>query len=588
MRRSSPAGSRTGKAPPNPSQSPGLIGSALIRVSRYTEILRIFVRYGFIDIVRKVDKSVYRRLRRVQPLRTGETRARRHWSRPESLRRALEELGPTFVKIGQFLSHRPDLLPPEWISELEKLRDDVSPAPPQAVRDLFIEDFGRPPEDIFESFNSRPEACGSIAQVYRARIRTDTGAEPTPDFTDVAVKVQRPGIRRIIEADLVILRDLARLIERRIPALGIFHPREALREFDRTLRSELDFTNEARNLASFRRNFADIPEVTAPEPLSELSGPRILVMSWLQGTPVSDTAALQRIGADTHLIARRGADAVLRQIFDHRVFHSDPHGANIIVLPENRIAFLDFGQMGRILPSQKRFLADLIAAVSRQDAPRAVRAILRWSGSRDTDETHRFTLEMEQILDHYLSTPFSGIHIGEAAAAVADLIRRYAVTVPSNFYLLTKAIASIEDIAASLHPQFSFISAVKPFAKRTIHSEFSPENILDHTIGITGDTIRLLRDLPGESTDILSLLKAGRFRMQIDLKDLSRIDSTIQRVITRLSAAILLAAMILGSSMLIQSLIPPLVFGLPVIGILGFLASGIVGVFLLVDLLRHR
>ena len=583
MRRSSRADKRARR----PSGSRGLIGSALIRVSRYTEILSIFARYGFVDIVRKVDISAYRRVR-------GEAvRPRRHGSRPEQLRRALEELGPTFVKIGQFLSHRPDLLPPEWISELEKLRNNVSPAPPENIRAVFLEDLGRPPEELFESFTPEPAACGSIAQVYRARVPraafSDTKKNTAGDeIIEVAVKVQRPGIRRIIEADLALMRDIARLIERRIPALGIFRPAEALQEFDRALRSELDFTNEARNLASFRRAFAEIPEITCPEPCTPLSSPRVLVMSWLQGLPISDTAPPARPELDTRLIARRAVDAVLRQIFEHRRFHSDPHGANIIILPDNRIAFLDFGQMGRILPSQKHFFAQLIAALSRQDAPRAVRAVLRWSGSRDPDETHRFTIEMEQILDHYLTAPFSGIRIGEVTAAVVELIRRYTLSVPSNFYLLAKALASIEDIAGSLHPEFNFISALRPFARRMIRSELSPENLLEHGIGITGDTLRLLADLPGESTDILSLLKAGKFRMQIDLKDLSRIDSTIQRVITRLSAAILLAAMIVGSSMLIQSLLPPLIFGLPVIGMLGFLASGIVGVFLLVDLLRHR
>jgi ubiquinone biosynthesis protein len=573
-------GSSPGGADSVPAGSAGarrsLFGKAMKRVTRYTEVMGVLLRYGYSDVVRGVDLDVYRRLRGGG---RHSRKAKRTWSRAERMRRALEELGPTFVKIGQLMSHRPDLLPADWIAEFEKLRSRVPPADIDDIRKVIREDLGGNPEEIFSRFDEVPIASASIAQVHRAAL---------PDGTEVAVKVQRPGIRRVIESDLAILRDLARIAERRISALAVFHPVDAVRELERALVSELDFRNEADNLDTFRRNFASDPAVCAPEPFRQYSTRRILTMTFVDGIPVGDSEALDARGADRRLIARRGAEAVLKQIFEHRFFHSDPHGDNILIMPDGGIAFLDFGQAGSILPSQRRFLADLLSALIRADAVRAVRAILGWSGYRDPDIVRKLTLDMEHIIERFLSRPFGRIDIGEMVSSLVGMIRRYGIEIPPNFYLLAKAMSTIEDIASSLDPDFDFIRASRPFAGRMIRREMSPERIGKQLSGTSTDILRLLRDLPGEAGDLMSLLKAGRLRMEFELKDLAMVNETIKRVVTRLSAAILLAAMIMGSSILVQSRIPPLFYGIPAIGILGFMISGFIGIYLLFDLWRHR
>ena len=549
---------------------------AIRRVSRYSEILGVLVRYGFTDLVRKVDSDAYRRMRGGG---FSSRRARKSWSRPERLRRALEELGPTFVKIGQLLSHRPDILPPDWIEEFERLRGDVPPVSAEEARAVILEDLGKSPTEIFTNFDTEALASGSIAQVHRATL---------PDGTNVAVKIQRPGIKRVINADLTILKDIARLVERRVPSLAMFRPMDAIRELERALRNELDFRNELENLEIFRRNFISDLTVSAPQPFREYSGMRVLTMKYIDGIPVGDGLIDQRSSDDRILLARRGANAVLRQIFEHRFFHSDPHGDNILILEDNSIVFLDFGQVGTILPSQRQFLADLLTALIHFDAKRAVRAILGWSGYRDPDEARRFTVDMEMVIERYLARPFGKLNMGEMISALIDLIRRYGIDIPSNFYLLGKSMSTIEDIASGLDPDFDFIRASRPFARKMIRSEFSPERVTEHLAGAAGDTARLLRDLPGEARDIVSLLKAGKLRMEFELKDMDTLNSTVKRVVTRLSAAVLLASMIMGSSILVQSLIPPFFYGVPVIGILGFFMSGMVGIYLLYDLWRHR
>lgn len=553
---------------------------ALRRMNRYREILGVLVRYGFYDVARKFDVKVGLRSKRFQ-------RQKRTWTKPERMRRALEELGPTFVKIGQLLSHRPDILPSDWIAEFEKLRGRVPPVNSEGIAEVVEQELGAPPKAVFQNFSSSPIASASIAQVHRAqlKLKLPTGTART---VDVAVKIQRPGIRRTIEIDLSIIRDMARISERTNASIAQFKPVEAIRELEYALLQELDFRNEADNLRCFRRNFEDNPLISVPEPLPHYSSRRVLTMNFIDGIPVGDCLEIDSESIHKPSIARLVAETVLRQIFEHGFFHSDPHGGNILIIPGNKIAFLDFGQVGTILPSQRIFLADLLAAIINSDASRAVRAVSRWSGYREPEIIRRFTIDMELLIQRYITRPFGRIEISEMVSAIISLIKHYEIKIPSNFYLLAKALLTIENIASSLEPSFNFKQVSTPFVRKMIAKELSPKRIAEKMVQTSNDTLRLIQNLPAEAHDILSLIKEGKIRTEIEIKDTRILITTLRKVATRLSASVLLAAMIMGSSILVQSLIPPLIFGIPAIGIIGFIFSGLIGILFLVDLWRNR
>jgi len=554
------------------------VNRTLRRVNRYSEILGVLVRYGFADMVRKIDGGVRFRSKNLQ-------RQKGNWTRPKRMRRALEELGPTFVKIGQLLSHRPDILASDWITEFEKLRSMVPPVGSKEIFEVLEEELGAPPEEVFQNFNPSPIASASIAQVHRAKLLSKT---PTTHAIDVAVKIQRPGIRRTIEVDLFILRDMARILERTSSSIAQFKPVEAIRELEYALLQELDFRNEAENLRCFRRNFEDNPLVKAPEPFPHYSSRRVLTMSFIDGIPVGDCLGHDSKGVDRTAIARLGAEAVLRQIFEHRFFHSDPHGGNILIIPGNKIAFLDFGQVGTILPSQRIFLADILEAMINSDVPHAVRAVFTWSGYREPEFIRRFTMDMELLIQRYITRPFGRIEIGEVFSAMVNLIKHYEIEIPSNFYLLAKALLTIESIASALEPSFDFKQISTPFVREMIAKELSPTKIAKKIVQTSGDTLRLMQNLPNEAFDILRMIREGRIRTEVEIRNTKILITTLRKVITRLSVSVFLAAMIMGSSILVQSRIPPLILGIPAIGILGFMISGLIGILFLVNLWRSK
>ena len=490
-------------------------------------------------------------------------------TRGERLRLALEELGPTFVKLGQILSLRPDLVPPDIAGELRKLQDEAPPFPFSEVKAQIESELGQPLATLFQEFEEKPLAAASLAQVHRARTR---------EGELVAVKVQRPGIREVIEADLDILFELARLAERYLPGGELYDPVGAVEEFARTIREELDFTREGRHMEIFKHNFAGDETIYVPKVFWEYTTPRVLVMEYIQGIKISDLEQLEAAGLDRKAIARNGAQAILKQVFEHGFFHADPHPGNLLVLPGNVIAPLDFGMMGRLDEELRTQVAELLAGFVKKDVDRIIET-LREMGSLEAEvDTQALRAELLGLIDYYYGVPLKRLDFRRIFEEGMALVRSFQIKVPTGLVLMGKALVTEEGVGRMLDPDFDMVSMAKPYVQRLLLQRYDPRRQLAKWLEILDGYQRMLVRLP---TDVQAAL-AG-------LAGLGRASATRgeERSRDRFSLALIASALFLGSSLIIQSGTGPQLWGVPVLGLLGYVGAAVLVGWLLWILLSR-
>jgi len=555
----------------------GFIGRRYRHITRYRQIATVLLKHGFGDLVTTV--GLHRRLglgRR--PAEGREPVRAAPLTRWQRIRMAMEELGPSFVKLGQILATRPDMIPQELCDELAKLHDTVSPFPFNQAKQTVEAELGDSLEAIFEKFDETPIASASIAQVHKAVL---------PNGEVVAVKIQRPEIRRIIEVDLEIMMDIAVLMERYLHGLDAVHPVGIVEEFARTIRKELDFSIEAGHIERFARNFHGNDTIFVPKVFGELSSRKVLTMEFVEGVKVSDTPALREGGFDLELIAGRGADLILEQVFVHGFFHADPHPGNILILPDNVICFLDYGMMGTISPRYKDSLADMVIGIVRRDEKQITKAVLNLSSGDEPEAAEKLEADIADFIEQHFYRPLKDINMGELITQLVQLLVKHRLRIIPDFYLLTKALATVEGNGRVLWPDFDMIKNTEPFARKIMAERFSPAALAKDMYRTGVDMGSLLRDLPGDVRGILAQIKRGRMHVEFEHKGLGPMLKTHDQISNRIVFAIVLAALVIGSSLIVLSGIPPKWHGIPVIGIVGFLAAGVMGFWLLVSILRH-
>jgi len=537
--------------------------------SRYRDFRRlraialVLAKYGFGELA-SVLVAHYPFLKFSSP------RVEAELSRGERLRLALEELGPTFVKLGQILSLRPDLVPPDIAGELRKLQDEAPSFPFSEVKAQIESELGQPLAALFQEFEEKPLAAASLAQVHRARTR---------EGELVAVKVQRPGIREAIEADLDILFELARLAKRRLPSGELYDPVGAVEEFARTIHEELDFTREGRHMEIFARNFAGDETIYVPKVFWEYTTPHVLVMEYIQGIKISDLEQLEAAGLDRKAIARNGAQAILRQVFEHGFFHADPHPGNLLVLPGNVIAPLDFGMMGRLDEELRTLVAELLAGFVKKDVDRIIGA-LREMGSLDAEvDMQAFRVELSGLIDRYYGVPLKRLDLRRIFEEGMALVRNFHIKVPRGLVLMGKALVTEEGVGRMLDPDFDMVSMAKPYVQRLLLQRYDPRRQLAKWLEVLDGYQRMLARLP---TDVQAAL-AG-------LATLGRTTAARgeERSRDRLSLALIASALFLGASLIIQSGTGPQLWGVPVLGLLGYVGAAILVGWLLWGLRSGR
>jgi ubiquinone biosynthesis protein len=539
-------------------------------MGRLNQILGVLIRHGFGDSVRRLGLAD--RLERAgHALKWDHAADLARLEPPVQLRLALEELGPTFVKLGQILAGRADLFGPDYIAEFEKLHSNVPAVPLEQLRPQLREDLGGEPETVFARFDVEPLAAASIAQVHRAQLL---------DGSEVIVKIRRPGITDTIAADLRLLARLAALAEAELPALKPYRPQQLVRELERSLQRELDLASECRSAERIAANLSGLPWIVVPQVHWTHTRERVNVQDFVDGIAGHDLARLDADGLDRGLLARRGAQAVLKMIVEDGFFHADPHPGNVIYLPDNRIAFIDFGMVGRLSTRRREELLQLLLGLVERNPQTVADVLLDWTGDDHGVNLGQLETEIETFVDQYHGAPLAELNLGQMLADVTTILREHHLGLPSDMALLIKAFITLEGMGRSLDPEFHMTSEALPMLKRVVRARYQPRVVAGRAWQTLRRTLAVAEQLPHDVSRLLRNARRGRVHVGIDIAHLKRVGDQIDRAANRLTMALVIAALIIGSSIVMTVQGGPTLFGLPAFGFLGFASAFLGGLWL--------
>jgi ubiquinone biosynthesis protein len=542
-------------------------------LGRLSEIAQVAVRHGFGYVFRR------NRLADLIPGRDGTAVDAPPSERGRRLREMLDELGPTFVKFGQLLSMRPDVLPPDIISELRALQDDVRPFPYEQAAQTIEDELEQPIERLFLDFEESPMAAASIGQVHRAVL---------PNGHRVAVKVQRPGAPRQIEADLSLLYQAARIAKERVRALDFIDANELVDEFARAIRQELDYRLEARNAESFRRNFAGHPHVRVPRVYWSYTRTRVLTLEYLEGTQVADIDELEFSIEDRRRLAYLMTEAWMTMIFRHGFFHGDPHPANVLVLDRpDQIGLVDFGLAGKLTDSDIAKATRLFIDAANENVDVLPKRLADLGVRYPKEREEEFVAELRELFYRYYGARLSDIDPLQVIREGFALIYRLQLKLPTRFLLVDRAVATLGSVGVELYPDFNVFEVAKPYARSLMIGRFTPRRIARHATQDALDLMQIGRELPFQVHDILEEVRDGQVEVGFVHKGLDEFMQRIDLVFNRLILAMIVAGGLLGSSILGAFVTAgPELLGINFLAVIGFVMSGTLGVWLFLGVLR--
>jgi ubiquinone biosynthesis protein len=545
-------------------------------LNRYRQILSILFKFGFGDLIEQLGVDQYVEAG-MQVFSRKKVDREEKLTRAQRVRLAIEELGPTYIKLGQILSTRPDLIPVDFISELSKLQDKVSPNDFQDLRSIIEDELGGRLETLFSRIDEAPLASASIGQVHVGQLVSGE---------EVAVKVQRPGIRKTVEVDLEIMMFFATLMERHIADIAFHRPVKIVEEFARILGREMDYTIEAASTMRFARNFSSDKSVYVPKVYTEFSTMRVLVMEFIDGIKVSHLDQIEAAGLNKQQITVRGAQLLLKQVFIHGFFHADPHPGNIFILPDNVICLLDFGMVASVDRHTRERFVELIDSVVHKDESRTTQALLELTSWKTPPDLRFLERDVADFIGIHFYKPLKELEFGRCMMDLIDVAVKHQLRISPDLFLMIKALATLEGVARRLDPEFDLIAQAKPFVAQVRMERFSPHRIARDMIGISGLLVRLGEQLPRDLLDIMRTLREQRVRFTVVHQGLQDMLSTHDQISNRISFSIVIAALIIGSALIVISKTPPFIFGISLIGIIGFLAAAVMGVWLLIAILK--
>lgn len=542
------------------------------KIKRTAQLATVLTKYGFETLVTQTGIK-----RLIPDSYIGHNEKRRELfslSIYERIRMVLEELGPAYIKLGQLLSNRDDLLPEELILELQKLRDEVSYKDID-IHDVLKEELGIEPEEIFDEIDVVPIAAASLSQVYTARLR---------DGKKVVIKVKRRGIKDIVEADVLIMKDFAHLLEKYYDTakkVGLYN---IVCTFENAILSELSFTQELMNIERFRANFAENESIYVPETYKVISNSNILCMEFIDGIKISDKERLIEKGLKTTDIASAVVDLYLKQIIDYGFFHADPHSGNIFVLETGQVVFIDYGSVGRMLPRDKEYLADFIVCALRKDTKRMIRVIKRVAVKYSIANEARMERDLYEFLEVMEGISIKELDLKDMMRRLSRLLNENQTILPEYVYLLVRGIVLLEGIGRELGLDINIIESVRPYGLKMMKKRLDPKYLSNKALGKLYDLSDKLEEIPDDIHSLIQKVNNDELEITHNIRRLNDIKNTMSHLVV----AVIASAMAVGSSILILAKMPPLLWDVSVFGFLGFLFSGVISVIVVLSILRNK
>jgi len=547
-------------------------------IKRYRHIITILLKYGFSDIVNVVSSDLILRFGEKFVPRIGHIKAKTK-SRAERLRMVFEELGPTFIKVGQMLSMRPDILPPEYLIELQKLQDNVAPLPFEEIKKIIEEKSNQELKNKLKLIDEKPVASASIAQVHTGVLK---------DGTKVVLKIQRPNIREIIQTDMEILSDLAKIVKKYLKDQLAVDPTLVVKEFNKMIINELNFLHEGRNILKFKNYFKNEPTIYIPTYFQELSNENIIVMEYIDGIKHVNREKLIKHGLNPEIIARNAIRLSMMQIFDFGFFHADPHAGNIIILKNNVISLIDFGNIGYIDQETMGYLADLLIGYIKNDIRKIMRSLELLNIIDSTTNIEDIKYAISLLINEFTNINLSTVSIKELSREIHSLVYNYHLKFPTKLSLMLKALITAEGFGEMLFPEIDIISEIKPHVKTLIRKRYSPIRKIQNMFTNLDEVVLLIEDLPEKTRDILSKMATGKLSIIFEHRNLDGLVKELNKAGSRLSSSLIIASLIIGSSIIIQLPIGYKLFGYPIIGIVGYILAFILGLRLLWDIYKNK
>lgn len=480
--------------------------------------------------------------------------------------------------MGQILSLRPDIIPPEYAQELEKLQDKTPPVPFQNIMEIIENEFAGNVDDVFRSIDEAPVASGSVAQVHRATLKNSGET--------VAVKVLKPKTREIVETDLSIIGHLVRLAASYIPELQAYNPIQTISEFSEILLNELNFLKEANTIERFSRFFKDKDYIHIPKIYKNYTTNSVMVMEFIDGIKVSNVSALEKAGMDRKAVAENGAEITLIEIFEFGFYHADPHPGNIFVLPGNTIAPVDFGITGYIDEEGVQIIGNILFSLIEGDADKTIRYLKRYNFITDDVDVRKLKIDLIDFMDGTQDIRLSQINVSSSIGALFSITRKYRIKFPSEYFLIFKTLLVVDGVARKLYPHYNIMESVRPYMRSWFFKQYSPKRYMKEILILLDDINYFLKYLPTELSLIIKKIRFGQLKLPIIHENLEKAVSEIDRTGNRLSFSIIIAALLLSSAIIVQAKVGPFIKGYPVLGLAGFFTAVVMGLWLLIGIIK--